>query len=62
MTLRAVFQIGLHYAHKMAGFDPELRVEVSGNEILVTLPRNKLFSDLLQAKGPAMVGRQGHRA
>jgi hypothetical protein len=38
VALGAVFQIGLHYAHKMAGFDPELRVEVTGNEILVTLP------------------------
>ena len=34
----AVFQIGLHYAHKMAGFDPELSVEVYGNHISVTLP------------------------
>jgi hypothetical protein len=38
MTLRAVFQISLHYAHKMAGFDPELSVEVYGNRIIVTLP------------------------
>ena len=37
MTLRTVFQISLHYAHKMVGFDPELSVEVTGNEILVTL-------------------------
>jgi hypothetical protein len=38
MTLRAVFQIGLHYAHRMPGFDPELSVEVYGNRIIVTLP------------------------
>jgi hypothetical protein len=38
MTLRAVFQIGLHNAHKMAGFNPELSVEIYGNHITVTLP------------------------
>ena len=38
VALGAVFQIGLHYAHKMAGFDPELSVEVYGNHIIVTLP------------------------
>jgi hypothetical protein len=36
VAFRAVFQISLHYAHnaKMAGFDPELSVEVSGNRTL----------------------------
>ena len=38
VALGAVFQIGLHYAHKMAGFDPELSVEVYGNHITITLP------------------------
>jgi hypothetical protein len=38
VALGAVFQISLHYAHKMAGFDPELSVEVYGNHITVTLP------------------------
>ena len=44
----------------MAELDPELSVEVTGNHILVKLDR--LFGDLLQAKGPAMVGSQEHRA
>jgi hypothetical protein len=38
VALGAVFQIGLHYADKMAAFDPELRVRVTGNDILVRLP------------------------
>jgi hypothetical protein len=38
VALGAVFQISLHYADKMAGFDPELSVEVYGNHIIVTLP------------------------
>jgi hypothetical protein len=36
MALGAL-QIGLHYDHNMAGFDPELSVEVTGNHIFVTL-------------------------
>ena len=46
----------------MAEFDPELSVEVTGNGHSYHAVGDQLFGDLLQAKGPAMVGRQGHRA
>ena len=56
MTLRAVFQISLHYAHKMAGFDPELTVEVYGNHITVTLPGTSYSVTYFKPRGQPWLG------
>ena len=51
MTLEAVFQFGLHYAYKMAGFDPELSVEIYGNHIIITLPGTHYSVTYVKPKG-----------